>query len=73
MDYLYNDKALFVNEITERNFDQVWNRMLTGGLFNPDIVRDKSKKKQLESIIKIKNISRRANMVYISRRISYIC
>ena len=54
LDYLYNDKALFVNEITERNFDQVWNRMLTGGLFNPDIVRDKSKKKQLESIIKIK-------------------
>jgi hypothetical protein len=54
LDYLYNDKALFVNEITERNLDQVWSRMSKGGLFNPDIVNDTSKKDQLESIIKLK-------------------
>lgn len=54
LDYLYTDKALFVNELTETNIDDMWGKMTAGGLFKENISNEKEKKDELISIVRLK-------------------
>ena len=52
---IYNDPSLFINEITPRNFTDVYDRMTSGGVFNKDGVASGLKEK-LEKLVRLKDI-----------------
>lgn len=53
LEYIYNDKSALINEFTPDNFDTIFDKMQSSGLFQSNVADMKEK---LRNLIKIKDI-----------------
>jgi hypothetical protein len=52
LEYIYRDKSLLINEITTKNFDTFWDRMMAARLFKPNAGEYKDK---LHKLVRLKD------------------